>query len=66
MSKRTPWYPASVKPVRVGWYEFKCAGLIGFTEARWDSNAWRFTDDNVLIPIPGDEWRGLTRPAEDA
>lgn len=64
MSKRTPWYPIRVKPVRVGWYEYKYDELIGFTEARWDGHAWHFEDDSVLIPLLGDKWRGLTRPAE--
>ena len=61
--KLTPWYPASIEPVRVGVYEFqfKHYPVIFFYE--WDGCHFRVSDGifkgKVIYCISGDKWRGL-------
>ncbi len=61
MSEVTDWYPASVKPVRVGWYE--CQFHIGTLIRYWNGNIW-VSDSSRFgygwAPLP---WRGLKEPA---
>ena len=72
MSKRTPWYPVSIKPVRDGWYEWRCGFVVGseIARAEWSHDDWiRATGPTLFTPrfkCLGCQWRGLTRPAEEA
>lgn len=72
MSKRTPWFPASIKPVRDGWYEWQCASVLGSATARaqWAVDDWiHATGPTLFTPrfeCLSCRWRGLTRPAEEA
>lgn len=76
--KVTEWFPASVKPVRVGWYQ--CRGIFydGTTVMRyWSGAGWQWRDTSGQMSraavckscdkhgiIKEDRWRGLTAPAE--
>jgi hypothetical protein len=67
--KLTPWYPATVKPVRVGWYEYTGWGLsVRFFDRRyWTGKGWRFSwERRSYSGLQGDEWRGLAAPPKDA
>lgn len=68
MSKRTPWYPIRIKPVRVGWYEYRGWQLGTGLRARWNGTFFE-TWDGVnfwhLGDCAGDEWRGLTAPTKE-
>lgn len=60
--KRTPWHPASVRPVRDGLYEWRCKSFFadpGIRMKRWTHGGW---DD--LNPCPKCQWRGLAQPSE--
>jgi len=62
--KRTPWYPASVRPVRDGLYEWRCHSIFFrgvIARRRWTRGGW-----NALKPCPQCQWRGLTQPSEDS
>ena len=60
MKRRTPWFPPSVEPVRVGWYQVEW--LYGeHTELwfnYWDGKhwhwGWRSMEDVRRDPEPGD------------
>ena len=70
MSKRTPWYPASIKPVRDGWYEWQCGSVTGdeMARAEWSGGYWYRATVARYWPTsacPSCRWRGLTRPAEE-
>lgn len=68
---RTPWYPASIKPVRVGWYEVSYY-RVGMPEGRvvdgrryWSGTRWKFGPRGLVCAMGchlQDAWRGL---AED-
>lgn len=66
--KRTPWFPVSVKPVRVGWYETRICQA--FTVQRWfDGNNFRYSVGGSVcgvfqLPEGSGQWRGLTEPAK--
>src|SRR5690606_17418039 len=65
--KRTEWYPIRVKPVRVGWYEYRGWQLGPSMRARWNGTyfeTWDGVNFCHLADCAGDQWRGLTRPAE--
>lgn len=49
----TKWYPGTVNPVRVGWYE--TTGFMRCGMRRWDGNDWVGSYGRV------DEWRGITQ-----
>lgn len=63
--KLTEWYPAHIKPVRVGWYEI---GTVGASEGElmfWDGSLLWWKCDRVFCCgplLPGDMWRGRTKP----
>lgn len=66
---KTPWYPAHIKPVRVGWYEIGTAGASEGEMMFWDGRLlWWQCDRGVGLRsgcgplLPGDLWRGLTKP----
>lgn len=70
MSKRTPWFPArKIKPVREGWYEYRGWQLPPSMRARWNGAFFEIWDGATywhLADSGGDQWRGLTRPAEES
>jgi hypothetical protein len=63
---RTPWYPAHIKPVRIGWYEIGCDYTQDVVMMFWDGRLlwWTARDGGVGCGplVPGDKWRGLTKP----
>jgi len=71
MSKLTPWFPANVKPVRVGVYRVQYYNYSGF--AYWDGKQWSNLVDSVASAyknhdwtdgaIQQKRWRGLTQEA---
>ncbi len=82
MSKRTPWFPASVKPVRDGVYEGEVE-VDGYVcrcyQVSWRDDDWHVAiaasptgDRLAMMPDlfgllgPTFRWRGLTRPAEES
>lgn len=63
---RTPWFPASVKPVRRGLYEAQYAGSMPFMFA-WNGKHWVFPSGERGLTFglsQRDRWRGLTEPAK--
>lgn len=60
---RTPWFPASIKPVHEGEYECFMTG-IGFVRLRWDGGSfWSPNGWPAGFGAGGferDKWRGLT------
>lgn len=71
--KRTDWIPASKSPVRDGRYEWRCAGrgtpLGRVRRAEWRGEDWmpgRWPYDRPRADCPGCQWRGLTKPAQEA
>ena len=63
---KTPWYPAHIKPVRIGWYEIGCDDTQDVVMMFWDGGLlwWTGRDGGVSCGplVPGDKWRGLTKP----
>jgi hypothetical protein len=78
--KLTPWFPASVKPARVGWYQAAYYGY-GTYWRYWTGARWRVGVgiDSIKDPIPyvlgtaqcefgfvkKDKWRGLAKPPKE-
>lgn len=58
---RTPWYPASIRPVREGRYEWRCSvcAEVGCESPHlvWYPDKWD------ICRTSGFEWRGLTKEA---
>lgn len=57
----TDWFPVSVKPVRVGYYEILTKESINWpypNKGLWDGKKWNFLDHTV------EEWRGLAKNPE--
>jgi len=69
--KRTAWYPASVKPVRVGWYEYWIPYLdTDWVMAFWTGETWLERvpgreSPQPLEPLPDGQWRGLAQPSDE-
>ena len=74
MAKRTPWYPGSVKPVRVGLYEREVWGAYRndffVNLSYWNGEFWggwsnskRYAIRNKSLPsiVQDAKWRGLAR-----
>ena len=61
--KRTAWYPASVKPVRDGLYEWRCKSLFA-RKGTPPLRSWTHGDWDDLNPCPKCQWRGLAQPSE--
>lgn len=74
--KKTPWFPAGIRPVHPGVYEVHRSG--GFCESfgvhklRWVADHWEYEyplgisskgDFASMTDRTGDQWRGLTEPA---
>lgn len=76
--KKTPWFCASVKPVRVGYYEVKRYKIgrtfPGRTTLLWSGSSWQHTEHSSAGMFPGsraemskhdgDKWRGLLKEAK--
>lgn len=64
---KTPWYPAHIKPVRVGWYEVISSVVPEGEMMFWDGGLlwWTGRGGGVFCGplVPGDKWRGLTKPS---
>lgn len=72
--KTTPWYPHSIKPVRVGLYQSLTERFYGqavILWRYWDGNQWGWGYENKRWAMswrkePGGSqyqpWRGLTKP----
>ncbi len=64
--RRTPWYPASVRPVRVGWYEVSYhrpnrAQRVVDGRRWWNGQRWLFGRVGLQCAMgcdPNDAWRG--------
>jgi hypothetical protein len=63
--KLTPWFPANVKPVRVGVYQVRDTDTLPWYR-RWDGAHWHIGAESVRIAaatsMPIDSqlpWRGL-------
>ena len=64
MSKVTKWYPSSVKPIHIGWYERRSESAAGWTYmAWWNGECFTTGVKNALIFADDREWRGLQEPA---
>jgi hypothetical protein len=73
MADKTPWYPASIKPVRVGMYEVNSFGLhsnsIFFLTGRyrwwngseWKVGSWASSGNTIFGSHPSHLWRGLSK-----
>jgi hypothetical protein len=65
----TPWFPANVKPVRVGRYHFR-RWYMGSDRpdsyAYWNGAAWEFTIGPGKVVASPSEWRGLAHPPKGA
>lgn len=70
LANRSPWFPAAIAPVRVGWYECrywsdKYRRWSLSVPRWWDGAAWRFGPDEGPGDFgrhPRDEWRGRSAP----
>lgn len=59
--KLTPWFPSSVKPVHVGWYQCKCCYLkFWFDGKKWMTGHGVYDMESAL-PV---SWRGLADKPE--
>jgi len=62
--KKTPWFPASVKPVREGWYETTCSYC---GSHYWDGKEWKYDSCYAsMTPVPQPlqnyyKWRGIRK-----
>lgn len=67
MTKVTPWFPASIKPVRVGEYECRLCVEDRALHQRhfWTGEKWVF-GPNDTGPSLNVIWRGLTKRHHDA
>lgn len=65
--KRTPWYPASIKPARDGVYETQFPRERIIRRVR-DGDCWYALDRRIslfgLPPNDGEQWRGLAEKPE--
>ena len=59
----TPWYPADIKPVRVGTYQVKCVTkyFCEYFYAYWDGKEWLNKEKQYPLIYQDREWRGLTK-----
>jgi hypothetical protein len=71
--KTTEWFPASTRPVHIGYYEVRYswegASYGSLSRYYWDGEAWRFCKDATgeltwgsreYENISDEYWRGLT------
>lgn len=70
IEQTTPWFPGSVKPVRVGWYEVICKlNMFNYVQTLyWSGLRWEgpgiYHSNSGFYMGSCDSWRGLTRQAE--
>lgn len=73
--KLTPWFPANIKPVRVGPYEVQVNSTYakGRSFQYWNGSEWRFRDGSPTFAMElrhyrtffeSPVWRGLTEEAD--
>lgn len=65
--KLTPWFPADVKPVHVGWYctdDPLRGGESAFTWY-WDGRHWRADKGDWICNQQNRQWRGLANPPKE-
>lgn len=60
--KKTEWFPADVKPVRIGLYETK--GYLLTNMRLWTGLEWITPHGRVECVIQEREWRGLAEKPE--
>lgn len=68
--KLTPWFPAEMRPERVGVYLRNIGGIKKY--ALWDGYEWRFSADSIGDAAKSKTqsfwttaaWRGLTKEAK--
>lgn len=65
----TGWYPMSINPVRVGWYElrfwiFQRGEFSGPCRRYWDGRRWSYEThgQRAIVITIDDEWRGRANP----
>jgi hypothetical protein len=63
--KTTPWYPGSVKPVRVGLYEQKHYSVDCIEMYYWNGSVWELPTLPVECNDQNRPWRGLIDAAID-
>jgi len=74
-TKKTPWYPRDVEPVRKGWYEGKASSGVWLStedgKARkiapryWNGKVWKWRNPiGQLNRATIWHWRGLTKEAK--
>jgi hypothetical protein len=75
--KTTPWFRASIKPVRKGWYQVRGScfldagkGGIAIVMRHWNGSCWEWENKAGLLVSAGispyqDEWRGLAAPPKN-
>jgi len=56
--KKTDWYLASIKPVRVGWYEVNMRTWPWPTFVKWTKHGWKSNTGQI------EQWRGLKEKHE--
>lgn len=63
--RKTPWFPATIKPVRVGLYMCRRLGCysLGDEMLLWDGEIWRYPMRSGCMATmsPEHKWLGLTR-----
>jgi len=57
--KLTPWFDRSVKPVRVGWYERLCGGVV--YRDWFDGYSFLSAPDGYSWTLQELYWRGLAQ-----
>lgn len=59
--KKTPWFPASTPPKRLGFYECRCGELHEWDGKFWHIDESKFRPWNPYLAVA---WRGLTKEAK--
>lgn len=55
----TPWFPAEVKPVHVGWYQASIAAREDGPKIFWTGSFWDWRDERGKCIAQDRYWRGL-------
>lgn len=66
MRNKTDWYPATINPIRSGWYEVRYSGYHTVHRQYWNGKNWlAFSEGNLLTSMGmfNDCWRGRTTQA---
>lgn len=61
--EKTEWFPWTIKPVRMGWYEYRGPALAP-CRLLWNGTYWEYEapfGTAQLAEDDGDEWRGLAK-----